>query len=317
MIITSSSQSNTSGEKRPAVLRKPKDADALKRPQPRPWTLAMAITDDGVTDEKLVEDLENMRIKDRTYDSVIPDPYPFAESTSPPAYSSQLFDSFAEYPLQSGEVIQDLPSSSDSSWGAARQALLLCRELVRTERRYLASLKILISNGTTTPPPPLMLSHLPGLITASDALLNLMEENPSVQGVSQALLSCKDDLNNSFVSWCSVVGQFFDEEGSKNIPEAEDVQQPQFLATSPRSLSAESNLSIVVSEPNKIRKNIKARPTIRDLAILPTQRIMRYVLLFKGIFPRCDYLMYYSTNGDFNLRITFSHTYRSVFIFFR
>ncbi|KAF9566935.1 hypothetical protein CPC08DRAFT_703534 [Agrocybe pediades] len=269
-------------EKRPAVLRKQKDED-IKRPQPRPWTLAMAITDDGVSDEKLVEDLEAMRIKAKVSDSVIPDPHPFGISLSPPSYSSQFFDSFAEYPLQPDEVMQDLPSPSDQSWGAARQALLLCRELVRTERRYLASLKVLISNGTTTPPPPLMLSHLPGLITASDALLNLMEENPSVQGVSQAFLSCQNDLNDAFVSWCGVVGQFFKEEGSKNKNEAEETQQPHFLTTSPRSLSAESNLSIVVSEPNKIRKNVKARPSVRDLAILPTQRIMRYVLLFKEL----------------------------------
>jgi len=37
-------------------------------------------------------------------------------------------------------------------------------------------------------------------------------------------------------------------------------------------------------EPNKIRRGSKSRPPVRDLAILPTQRITRYVLLFKGGF---------------------------------
>ncbi|KDR85546.1 hypothetical protein GALMADRAFT_218642 [Galerina marginata CBS 339.88] len=276
-----SSASDPLLDKRRSVLRKQKSSDML-RTITRPWTLAMVITDDGITDEKLVDDLEDMRIKDNAPNSLIPDPYPLSLGL-PPGYHTQLYDSFNEYPLESGEIVQEYSISSiNSSWSAARQALLLCRELVRTERRYLTSLRALITNGTSTPPPPSMLSYLPGLITASDALLNLMEQNPSVQGVSHAFMTCKDKLSASFLSWCGVVGQFFDsEEKGKNKGDSEESR---LRATSLRNLSADSGLSItVVSEPNKIRRNSKARPTVRDLAILPTQRIVRYVLLFKEL----------------------------------
>jgi len=159
----------------------------------------MAITDDGITDEKLVDDLENMRIKDEPPASS-KGGFPLGLGP-PPEYQAVLDESYAEYPLQPGETEQEEPESpsSDSSWNTARQALLICRELVRTERRYLASLKTLIKNGTATPPPPSMLPYLPGLIAASDALLQLMEKNPSVQGVSEAFLGVQEHLNDAFV----------------------------------------------------------------------------------------------------------------------
>ncbi len=62
----------------------------------------MAITDDGITDEKLVNDLEEMRIKEgpvaRPLD-LTPELHPF--------YRTQLFDSYAEYPLQADEDGQE------------------------------------------------------------------------------------------------------------------------------------------------------------------------------------------------------------------
>ncbi|PPQ79904.1 hypothetical protein CVT25_002960 [Psilocybe cyanescens] len=287
-IISHPSTAGTPNEKHRSVLRKQKDPNDPKFIPSRPWTLAMVITDDGITDERLVNDLEHMRIKDTTVDaSIIPDRYPLAQGF-PPDYHTQLYDSLAEYPLQSGEMIPDPIPPSDSSWTSARHALLLCRELVRTERRYLASLKILITNGTNTPPPPQMLPYLPCLISVSDSMLTLMQENPSVQGVSQAFLTCKDQLGEAFVSWCSVVGHFFDsDDGVKHKSSSEETTDthPKHIhpAASLRGLSTESILPIVVTEPNKIRKNSKARPSVRDLAILPTQRIMRYVLIFKEL----------------------------------
>jgi hypothetical protein len=276
-----------------SVLRKPRESDDPAPSANRPWTFAMTITDDGITDEKLVDDLEDMRIKEVVGDSTAFDPYPLGLGP-PPFYQTQLYDSYAEYPLQAGEASQEDTLPVDSSWNAARQVFLLCREFVRTERRYLASLKTLITNGTSSPPPASMLPYLPGLITASDHLLERIEGNPSVQGVSDAFLACEYILKESFVNWCSVVGQFFDcNEKMKYKAEPEDVSMSTpssfssgKLLRSPRSrptqMRTDSNLSVVVPEPNKIRKNTKARPAVRDLAILPTQRIMRYVLLFKG-----------------------------------
>jgi hypothetical protein len=281
--------STSNPTRRRSVLRKAKEA-GIQQPS-RPWSLAMAIADDGISDERFVDDLENMRIKQEAYKFPSPDPHRLG-LCSPPFYQAQLLDSYAEYPLQPDELEQDSNPPLDSSWTSARQALLLCRELIRTERRYISSLKTLITNGTSSPPPPEMLPYLPGLITASEALLRLMEQNPSVQGVSEALLALSGNLNDSFVSWCRVVGHFFDsEESGRSKSDSEDAvdlsrngksKNPRSRATSMRTQTAESGLSIVIPEPNKIRRNSKARPTVRDLAIQPTQRIMRYVLLFKG-----------------------------------
>jgi len=250
----------------------------------------MAITDDGITDEKLVDDLENMRIKDEPPASS-KGGFPLGLGP-PPEYQAVLDESYAEYPLQPGETEQEEPESpsSDSSWNTARQALLICRELVRTERRYLASLKTLIKNGTATPPPPSMLPYLPGLIAASDALLQLMEKNPSVQGVSEAFLGVQEHLNDAFVQWCGVVAEFFRPEAAlkardttDETPEVSSSGKSQNRAPSTRTSTTDS-LPVVMPEPNKIRRGSKSRPPVRDLAILPTQRITRYVLLFKGGF---------------------------------
>lgn len=254
----------------------------------------MVITDDGITDEKLVDDLETMRIRE-LHDDPSGDAYPLGLGPPPPSvYKTELYATYAEYPPEAGEIAPEVPlSPSDASWNSARRVLLLCRELVRTERRYLNSLKTLITNGTSTPPPPRMLPYLPGLIEASEQVLALMEENPSVEGVSKALLSCESPLKEAYTKWCAVVGEFFypDDAGHNAKVTVEDVvdvspaPSPGKLSrprSSSASLRADSGLSVVIPEPNKIRRNAKARPLVRDLAILPTQRIARYVLLFKG-----------------------------------
>ncbi|CAA7268080.1 unnamed protein product [Cyclocybe aegerita] len=277
-------------QKRRSILRK-KDSEPTTSTTQRPWTLAMAITDDSISDERLVDDLEEMRIKE-----VAPSGPSSLEELplgfdSPPMYRTQLYDSYAEYPVEPGEAVLEAPMlPSDSSWTAARQVLLLCRELVRTERRYSASLRTLITNGTSATPPALMLSHLPALITASDDLLELMEVNPSVRGVSEAFLANKDNLEAAFVAWSSIVGQFFHEDDGpkgKTDPlqtnsEPSNSGSSRSRAASTKSPSMESP-TVVILEPNKIRRNSKPRPTIRELAILPTQRIVRYVLLFKEL----------------------------------
>ncbi len=112
---------------------------------------------------------------------------------------------------------------------------------------------------------------------------------PSAQGVCEAFLACEAIMSESFISWCSVVGNFFDSgERLKSKAETEDTVSTASLvnlkghSSQPKMSKSDSGLSVVIPEPNKIRKNTKSRPTVRDLAILPTQRIMRHVLLLKG-----------------------------------
>lgn len=268
---------------RQRVLRKPKSMDANRAPLPLPFSLAVAITDDKITDEKLVDQLEDMRIKEHPQRS---QSLALSVSCPSPSYQAILSGSYAEYPPEPNEFFADEPS--ETSWNAARQALLLCREILRTERRYLSSLKMLAKRGTATPPPPSMLYYLPRLLLASDGFLKNMTRNPSVQGVSEAFLASQSYFDEAFVSWCSVVGSFFcdDDIGLNSITEdtLEHPFAPERLrrSTSAPACSLFVDSAILTLEPNKIRRNSKGRRSVRELAILPTQRILRYVLLFKG-----------------------------------
>lgn len=268
---------------RQRVLRKPKSIDADRAPLPLPFSLAMAITDDKITDEKLVDQLEDMRIKELSQQS---QSFTLSVSCASPSYQAILSGSYAEYPPEPDEFSADEPS--ETSWNAARQALLLCREMLRTERRYLSSLKTLAKRGTATPPPPSMLYYLPRLLLASDSFLKTMTQNPSVQGVSEAFLASQSHFDEAFVSWCGVVGSFFCDNDIRPNGVTEDTLEHPFAperlrrSTSTPACSLSADSAVITLEPNKIRRNSKGRRSVRELAILPTQRIVRYVLLFKG-----------------------------------
>jgi hypothetical protein len=243
----------------------------------------MVLSDDGISDDKLVDQLEDMRVKE-----------PFQRrrwpaSSPTPIYQAVLNDSYGEYPPESDEfAVDDL---SDASWNTARQALLLCREMLQTERRYLTSLRILAKGETSTFPPLTMFYHLPNLITASEEFLQLMTRNLSVRGVSEAFLAVQEKLNEAFINWCNVVGTFSADDGRNAIDDLdsgfadEPVANLRRAASTPISDAQDSTAeSVSIIEPNKIRRNGKKQPSVRELAILPTQRIARYVLLFKGLF---------------------------------
>ncbi|KAI0081097.1 hypothetical protein K474DRAFT_1482472 [Panus rudis PR-1116 ss-1] len=104
--------------------------------------------------------------------------------------------------------------SSSSSWKIARRALLCCRELVLTERTYQTQLRRLLSGDiapTAQHPrvPALVVSYIEDLISASEAFLSRLEDDPSAWGVSTAWLGCEEELESAFVAWCGVVGELF------------------------------------------------------------------------------------------------------------
>jgi hypothetical protein len=203
--------------------------------------------------------------------------------------------------------VRSFPCSTEhamsSSWQMARRALLICRELVRTERRYLAALNNLTSSETLTPPPSLMLNYVPSLVQVSKELLQLMEVNPSAKGVADAFVSKAESLENAMVSWCEVVGGFFtgpegkprrDTERSKDGTESHESNAmgikrrvgswgKRINSIKYRSSSSDSD-SVKYSSQSKVpRPTHKRKPSVRDLAIMPTQRVMRYTMLFRGM----------------------------------
>jgi len=267
----------------------------------------MAMTNDDITDETLVEQLERIRLRKNHLDQ-LDDIWDL---------DHVLFRS-----LQSSSP--SLPdSTSTHQWHTARRLLLTCRELLRTERHYLVSLQALLSSQTHGSPPPLMLTYVDQLVKLSQSYLASMLSDPSSSGVATAFLHVEQPMDNVFVRWCSVVGLWFDNtkdnprhyprkltksckclndelKGPEQDDHDQDEHEDDLLAGSRlkinswrRSLASLTDLATNTQKKDKtllLQSPINSKPkkpSIRDLAILPTQRIMRYVLLYRGLFSIC------------------------------
>jgi len=286
----------------------------------------MAINDDEVTDEVIVEELEKLRTGHQNH----------LRSSLPSGRQSKHGDfgrpghSRAMSTPNMGDVVLhphvpekartlDANDPEDSAtWHITRSALFCCREIVKTERRYQEELKALIGGETTTPPPTLMLKHLPALLHASHVLLQGLSEDPSIWGVSAAFVGCEDEMEAAMVAWCKVAGQFFQEGKSrtwrrKSQPSSNSSPTPSRTRTSSFSTSSEGltitfplwtsdkskedkaevqpgsaegsteNTQMVDQKPSEKGRRTERRLSVRDLAIQPTQRVMRYVMLYRDL----------------------------------
>ncbi|SJL15687.1 uncharacterized protein ARMOST_19191 [Armillaria ostoyae] len=274
----------------------------------RRWTLAMAIADDGISDEMLMDELERMRTVEKMWQ------WEWRRNVMTPSTASSISTADSGTPLvdashdEHATLKPSLPCLSDPAlsavWQNARRALLICREFIRTERHYLLAIRNLSASDTLTTPPALMLTYLPALIEASEELLRRLESNPSAQGVANAFLSCEDKLDAALVGWCGVVGGFFvgADEGVVKRERASSATTSRVDADAANGIIKRrvnswgkrinsikalggSTPSAPSQESHKLpSKRERSRPAVRDLAILPTQRIMRYTLLLKDLY---------------------------------
>ncbi|KAF8728282.1 hypothetical protein AX14_006842 [Amanita brunnescens Koide BX004] len=307
------------------------------RPPRRRWTLAMAMTDEGMTDEALVETLERIRIQRESSDTsavwdVNQDTWNWnlqwegGIDDKNRELSIPYTTSLPSFPLHHSLSVPPSPKLA-TAWHTARQALLTCRELVRTERHYLSSLTVLIASETVTLPPPLMIHYASQLAAVSQRFLTRLEADPSALGVAAAFLGIEEAVESAFVGWCGVVGTWF-EAASSPIPSPkrrlskgrseEDI--PEFGASAAhagngslrrngnswrRNVPTMTSLNGSTSSPSQgltpsfsysflnWRKDRSAngpstngntkKPPVRDLAILPTQRVLRYVLIYRDL----------------------------------
>jgi len=286
------------------------------RPHRRRWTLAMVITDDHISDEKLVDKLEQM-VGGQTHENGDWSRHAGVQSpVSPPILSAAIPSSvFCVSPREAnGEEVEsdssygDSPSSphnrfSDPSvWKTARRTLLICRELVRTERSYLASLRTILSEQTSTSSPVILRAYIPALIKASEYIVSQMEINPSAVGVAEAFLSGGEQLELAFVPWCGVVGEFFAGTREGAILKRARTSSASFPGTFSEATMSNIGMKRRVGSWSKRISSMSRRGSredgvsrfegtgrsdrdlrFRELAILPTQRVMRYTLLFKDL----------------------------------
>jgi len=232
-------------------------------------------------------------------------------------------------------------------WLVARKALLVCREIVRTEKTYKEGMEKLQRGEvsiflflcahrhssflqTIKKPSPLLLQYLPALISASETFSAQLSADPSAWGVSLAFINTEEALTGAFVAWSGVVGEFFGNRSrsrsktrlarasrltsSNSGMNKSATASPARTSTSasgsttgdgPRSggwrisMGSVSQLLASSTEASLVRRTRyftggSGAPTatpsgekslsVHDLAIQPTQRVMRYVLLYKGQF---------------------------------
>ncbi|KAG1757854.1 hypothetical protein EDB19DRAFT_1901344 [Suillus lakei] len=324
--------------------------------------ISMAM-DENLSDEAVVEQLEIIRKrnrKDKHQSLPIPRDTSHGLASIPVSKqgSSHLFQlgvHFASHPsspCQSEEsepvtplsvILDDTELDTDDAalWSTARKALFCIREIIGTERKYQEALKMLLTGQTANQPPPLLLTYLPDLVRASEALLKAFLDDPSAWGVSTAFMACEDDIETAMVSWCSVAGSFFTDSSSHEGESASvggkrrlRKSLPLSAATNPLATVVEKSsgnspsaspsppplLTLMNEAGSRIRdrqrtvehywkvpddggaeSHAERRPrvnsadsrskggpptrkqSVRDLAIQPTQRVMRYVLLYRDL----------------------------------
>lgn len=301
----------------------------------------MAITDEEITDEVLVQEFERMTMKrhlpdpdltkridwdpddewdvweaDRACCGNIPSDVLLSiqdppDTVSKIPYTPSLPSFPTRSPLPTSKPATRSATTPSATWHAARRALLTCRELVRTERHYLTSLQSLLASETVTAPPPLMLHYVEELSTVSQMLVAHMEKDPSAWGVAAAFLAVEQGLETAFLGWCGIVGAWFEGQDetlkrkSGKIPSEPDQLVPLKRSVSMWRISVPSMTpmtspvspsAFLTRRKDKARDRPsgppKRRPSVRDLAILPTQRITRYVLLYRGAW--CFVFFYWS-----------------------
>ncbi|KAG8902881.1 hypothetical protein FRB99_003985 [Tulasnella sp. 403] len=172
--------------------------------------------------------------------------------------------------------------------------------------------------------PPLFMNHLPSLISASSALSRFWEEDPSAWGVSATFLNVEQELEVALVSWCSVVGQVMLEltNGGSSMAigmraslyyrkygsgtKDKDADKDKAPKRSDTAGSGGSSSSQTHSKQPKPKKEKASRPPsstsstvlsvatstaskplgIQDIVIMPSQRVPRYVLLFRDLLQQ-------------------------------
>lgn len=229
-------------------------------------------------------------------------------------------------------------STPSHAWLAAQRALLTCRELILTERHYIAQLSALVQQHTVTPPPPLMCDCAKELLAACGRVLRGMEKDPSARGVARAFLEGEEEVQGAYVRWCGVVGGWFSGDGQDSAPVARSSLDLSEVGNRVRRLSVKrrnrvgsktdvdksaspvkcseedddsvSSLKRTVStwrksmpslgfdtpslysssDRKKDKENEREAPSsstrklgVRELAILPTQRVMRYALIYQEL----------------------------------
>ncbi|EUC56686.1 RhoGEF domain protein [Rhizoctonia solani AG-3 Rhs1AP] len=199
----------------------------------------------------------------------------------------------------------DQDSDSDDSvaereWIRARRAMMCVREIVRTEKSYMRHLIAFVGGDDITGMSPILVEHLPRLIETSRIFCARLEEDPSAKGVSEAFLALESVLDATFVQWSSVVGEVISsaqrtdsqatsDDGHTSAGTGITSRRRSATGSSGRMPSFPLTLSMTPvnggnSKNKKSSRGTKSkRMTEQDVIIMPTQRAIRYELMYRAL----------------------------------
>ncbi|KAG8900299.1 hypothetical protein FRC00_013649 [Tulasnella sp. 408] len=294
------------GPKRPGLPHRQSSASAKR------WTLAVNQIPDDSEFLKEIDDLRRSRQE-------------IATASRRASFRKTVEGDVAEDDSCSDGDLEE-GSDEEGVWMKARRAMLTVREMMRTETSYRNHLIRLWEADSANPSPstpPTFLAHLPSLISASTLLSSRLEEDPSAWGVSAAFLGAEDALEKAFTAWCSVVGQvmlelagntppistsasrtsLYNRKSSIGAKDLLDKEKPAPKRTDTIASSISGGSGSVIMSGKTSKKSKSARSSsgansltplsagskplsVQDVAIMPSQRVPRYVLLFKDLLEQ-------------------------------
>ena len=135
----------------------------------------------------------------------------------------------------------------------------------------------------------------------SRAFSTRLEEDPSAWGVSVAFLGVEEQLESALVEWSGVVGKVISSLQNKGDSQAtsEDGHTSSAGSTASSWIRRRSATASASAQPfqlnltmtpviggSKDKKSARVTKTRRlteqDVVIMPTQRVLRYVLMYRG-----------------------------------
>ncbi|KAH6917071.1 hypothetical protein BKA70DRAFT_1417846 [Coprinopsis sp. MPI-PUGE-AT-0042] len=186
----------------------------------------------------------------------------------------------------------------------------LLNDFIETQRSYVATLRKTVANESNTPPVDLLLAFL-SVIEVSEEFLREMQLDPSPLGIANAFLYTCGKLESHLLQWSNEVTKFVESTQSAQIqvsarpdrhyshPAAQGQRKPfhkgsrfqkeSFIVSlfKRKPLSQRTDGGTTVT-PDTLWQRSNGGPGLWEMAVLPTQRTMRYAFLFKEILSLLD-----------------------------
>ncbi|EAU92571.2 hypothetical protein CC1G_06582 [Coprinopsis cinerea okayama7 len=262
----------------------------------RRWTITSYHNPRAEPNDILVNDMGELKRSDPFTSNSHPQPRP---TSVPPTANSN-----SHLPL----TPQATPPPIEKDVSQVKLQRLLS-EMISTQHAYLHTLRSTVNNHdheSCSPPVNLLLSLL-SIIQVSEDFLRRMEQNPTPQGVADAFLATCGTLEFHLLQWSQEVTEFVNTQSFEagagvgathyHSAQASEERRRSRLKRWKNFFRRKGSSSEDASEdgeqpkavlPDSFWRRSSAGPGLWEMVVLPTQRTMRYVFLFRELLLLLD-----------------------------